>query len=153
MNKFLWVGLLCVLCMQCTDSKEAVETLPINNSWYRKYEPTFTIEANDTAAKDIFLMVRNNDDYPYSNIRFIVTLQKEKEKPITVDTLNFTLARPDGSWLGKGFGKVKESELLYKSKFSFPSTGKYTMTVAQAMRKDSLKGIEDIGYRIETSKP
>ena len=68
------------------------------------------------------------------------------------------MAAPDGSWLGTGFGDVKENKLWYKKNVRFTEPGEYEVRIKQAMRKngevdgiDNLKGITDVGFRIENS--
>jgi gliding motility-associated lipoprotein GldH len=70
------------------------------------------------------------------------------------------MAKPDGSWLGQGIGKVKENKLWYKENVQFFETGNYAITIAQAMRNNGnvegvtkLEGITDVGFSVEeTSK-
>ena len=40
-----------------------------------------------------------------------------------------------------------------KVNYKFPKNGGYSIGIIHAMRTDSLKGIEDIGVKIETAKP
>ena len=37
-----------------------------------------------------------------------------KSKKKTIDTLNYILAKPNGEWIGKGFGDTKETLFQYK---------------------------------------
>jgi gliding motility-associated lipoprotein GldH len=66
--------------------------------------------------------------------------------------LNYVLAKPNGEWLGTGFGDTKET-FFNINWIKFPGKGKYEIGLAQAMRNDNLPGIEDIGVKIETAKP
>ena len=56
----------------------------------------------DTLRKNIFLRLRNNNNYQYSNIFLIVSLTAGEEQ-ITNDTLEYLMASPEGKWLGEGF--------------------------------------------------
>ena len=126
----------------------------INGIWPKKAEQKFDFTISDAQnPKNIIFVVRNNNDYPYSNIRFIVNFTETKTKNVKVDTLNYILAKPDGAWIGKGFGDTKETLFQYKVNYKFPQNGAYSIGVIQAMRTDSLKGIEDLGLKIETAKP
>ena len=67
------------------------------------------------------------------------------------------MALPDGKWLGKGYGSLKENKLWYKENIVFPLQGVYTLKVAHAMRQNGtvegvseLEGIPDVGFQIET---
>lgn len=126
----------------------------LNGNWSKKAEQKFNFTISDAQnAKNIIFVVRNNNDYPYSNIRFIVNFTDDKTKNKKVDTLNYILAQPDGAWVGKGFGDTKETLFQYKVNHKFPQNGTYSIGIIQAMRTDTLKGIEDVGLKIETAKP
>jgi gliding motility-associated lipoprotein GldH len=117
----------------------------LNGDWNKKAEQKFDFKVNDAQhPKNIIFVVRNNNDYPYSNIRFIVNFQELKSKKKTIDTLNYILAKPNGEWIGKGFGDTKETLFQYKLNYKFPQNGDYSIGIIQAMRNDNLKGIEDI---------
>lgn len=138
----------------CNTSGEDVTMNPINNKWSKKAEQKFKIEITDPQnAKNIIFVVRNNNEYPYSNIRFIVNFKNPKSKAAQVDTLNYILAKPNGEWLGTGFGETKETLFQYKTNYKFPEKGTYEIGVIQAMRNDNLPGIEDLGIKVETAKP
>ncbi|MCD4665822.1 MAG: gliding motility lipoprotein GldH, partial [Bacteroidales bacterium] len=55
----------------------------------------------------------------------------------------------DGRWIGKGIGKIKENRILINRGVVFPIDGLYEINLEQAMREAELKGIADIGIRIE----
>lgn len=139
--------------LSCTDSAETVDMKRLDGSWPKNDEQKFSFSISDARnPKNIIFVVRNNNDYPYSNIRLIVKLNEGK-RVLNADTLNYILAQPDGTWLGKGFGDTKEIMFQYKLNYKFPRNAQYEIGVTQAMRADNLKGIEDIGVKIETLKP
>lgn len=126
----------------------------LNGIWDKKTQQKFDFKIDDAQnPKNIIIVVRNNNDYPYSNIRFIVNATDAQTKKKSVDTLNYVLAKPNGEWIGKGFGDTKETLFQYKLNYKFPKNGDYSIGIIQAMRTDQLKGIEDIGLKIETVKP
>lgn len=126
----------------------------VDNKWNKKSEQKFNLEVSDPQnPKNIIFVVRNNNEYPYSNIRFIVNFTDMQTKKKQTDTLNYVLAKPNGEWLGTGFGDTKETLFQYKLNYRFPTKGKYQIGLTQAMRNDILPGIEDIGVKIETAKP
>lgn len=126
----------------------------LNGIWDKKTQQKFDFKIDDAQnPKNIIIVVRNNNDYPYSNIRFIVNATDAQTKKKSVDTLNYVLAKPNGEWIGKGFGDTKETLFQYKLNYKFPKNGDYSIGIIQAMRVDQLKGIEDIGLKIETVKP
>ncbi|WP_124640327.1 MULTISPECIES: gliding motility lipoprotein GldH [Amniculibacterium] len=137
----------------CQSASEQVIVHAVDGTWDVKKTQNFDFEINDSQnPKNIIFVVRNNNDYPYSNIRFIVDLSDEKGKNKKIDTVNYVLAQPNGEWLGSGFGDTKEILFQYKLNYAFPKNGKYKMGIKQAMRMDKLPGIEDIGIKIEPAK-
>lgn len=153
MHRILGVMML-IFLVGCSTSGEDVIMNPINNKWSKKAEQKFKLEITDSQnPKNIIFVVRNNNDYPYSNIRFIVNFKNPKSKTAQVDTLNYILAKPNGEWLGTGFGETKETLFQYRTNYKFPEKGTYEIGVTQAMRNDDLPGIEDIGIKVETAKP
>lgn len=144
-----------VLFLSCQSSSEGEVIMnSVNNKWNKKSEQKFNLEISDLEhPKNIIFVVRNNNEYPYSNIRLIVNFTNLQNKKKETDTLNYVLAKPNGEWLGTGFGDTKETLFQYKLNYRFPAKGTYEIGLIQAMRNDVLPGIEDIGVKIETDKP
>lgn len=137
----------------CNASDENVIMNHVDNKWDKNIRQKFNLEIPDPEnPKNIIFVVRNNNDYPYSNIRFIVNLTHPKTRKTETDTLNYILAKPNGEWLGTGFGETKETLFQYKLNYKFPEKGSYEISVSQAMRNDYLPGIEDLGIKVETAK-
>ena len=67
----------------------------------------------------------------------------------STDTIEFYLADHRGQWLGTGMGAWKEMPVLYRQALRFPRSGTYTYTIRHGMRTDPLRGIHDIGMRVE----
>lgn len=154
MRKILGLFSLILLFSCNTSSNEEVNMNSVDNKWNKKSEQKFNLEVSDPQnPKNIIFVVRNNNNYPYSNIRFIVNFTDVQTKKKQTDTLNYILAKPNGKWLGTGFGDTKETLFQYKLNYRFPAKGKYEIGLIQAMRNDILPGIEDIGVKIETAKP
>ena len=153
-HKILGVFSVLVLFMGCNSASENVDIKSINGNWNKKTEQKFGFTVHDAQLpKNIIFVVRNNNEYPYSNIRFIVNFGEAKSNKKVTDTLNYVLAKPNGEWIGKGFGDTKETLFQYKINYKFPKNGDYQIGIIQAMRTDNLKGIEDIGVKIESVKP
>jgi gliding motility-associated lipoprotein GldH len=121
----------------------------------------FTFEQKDTINPyNLFLNVRNNNDYPFNNMYLIVSLKEPGKKPtIKIDTLEYQMADVDGTLLGEGFTDVKESKLWYLENYVFNRIGNYKVEVVQAVRATGevdgvaeLEGITELGLRIEKTK-
>ena len=129
-----------------------------NGAWNKDHTIEFSFSELDTLQQhDIFINLRNDQNYPYSNL-FLITELIDPNGDITKDTLEYEMALPDGTWLGKGYGNIKENKLWFKENVVFSSSGVYTLKVSHAMRKNGnvdglidLDGITDVGYEIVKS--
>lgn len=154
MPKTLLFVALCFLLIGCNNPSEEVIVNNLNGKWDKKAEQKFDFSITDAQhPKNIIFVVRNNNEYPYSNLRLIVHFSDLQTKAKITDTLNYVMAQPNGQWLGKGFGDTKEILFQYRTNYTFKENGRYSIGVIQAMRKDNLPGIEDLGIKIETAKP
>lgn len=122
--------------------------------WNKDSVLEFSFDIKDVhQPKDITFVIRNNGDYPYSNLFLFGKIMKDNQLlNAKTDTINYLLAYPNGEWIGKGFGEVKEIEVLYKRNYRFSQKGKYKILLQHGMRQKNLRGIEDIGIKIQDIK-
>lgn len=153
--KFLFLPILLASCGQ--GDKVFFEYQNLNNgNWAASDTIRFDLpKFNPEDNYNLFLNVRNDRDYPFSNL-FVITYLENPNGEIVIDTLEYEMAKPNGEWLGSGMGSVKESKLWYKEGMQFKDTGNYKISVRHAMRKngtvegiENLRGITDIGFEIE----
>jgi gliding motility-associated lipoprotein GldH len=144
---FLLAGIMFTSC----DSKNSYDTSQKikDSQWNRQNKLTFETKISDSLSLfDFYINVRNTTDYKFSNLfLFITTFSPGPMK--ARDTVECTLAGPDGKWRGSGFGKIKENRILLKKGMHFPRTGTYRFEIEQGMRTEELQGVSDIGIRIE----
>ncbi len=127
-----------------------------NGSWDKDNKISFDFVVNDTLAKqNLFINLRNNNDYEFSNL-FIITKLSFPSGEKIIDTLEYEMTDNSGRFLGSGFTEIKENKLFYKENIIFPKKGNYNILIEQAMRKNgeiegisSLKGVTEVGFRIE----
>ncbi|MGB3152032.1 MAG: gliding motility lipoprotein GldH [Maribacter sp.] len=128
--------------------------------WNKDDTLKFNFKELDTVQQHhVFINVRNDNNYPFSNL-FLITSLTTPEGEVMQDTLEYTMALPDGTWLGHGSGSIKENKLWYKENIVFSSSGVYTLEVMHAMRKNGnvtgiigLEGITDVGVEITKTTP
>lgn len=145
--------------MSCDKDRVFDEYKNINGSWKKTDTINFSFDQNDTIKPyNLFLNVRSNNDYPFNNLYLIVSLT-QPDNLVKTDTLEYLMANPDGSLMGEGFSDIKESKLWYQEGFVFNKKGKYNISISQAVREtgdingiQDLKGITDLGFRIEKTK-
>jgi gliding motility-associated lipoprotein GldH len=127
--------------------------------WKANEKVFFKFEVTDTISqKNLFINIRNNNDYEFSNL-YLISELSFPNGTVIVDTLQYEMADETGKFLGSGVTEVKDNKLFYKENKTFPVSGKYTFSVRHAMRKNGevnpieyLKGIQDIGLSIENLK-
>ena len=160
-TKFIGLVLFALLFLSCDEKQFFSEYSELDGTWKKSDTLRFEFQQTDTINPyHLFLNVRNNNDYPFNNLYLIVTMKEPGNAPsVKVDTLEYQMANPDGTLLGKGFSDVKESKLWYLENFRFKRVGKYNVEVVQAVREtgkvdgvSELKGITELGLRIEKIK-
>ncbi|MBC9794568.1 gliding motility lipoprotein GldH [Sinomicrobium weinanense] len=155
-RSFFWTG--CMFLLSCNSNNVYSDYQALHNAWDKDESVDFTFRPPDTVQPyNMFIHLRNDENYKFSNLFLIVNLNFPDGKVIA-DTLEYKMARPDGEWLGQGFTELKESKLWYKENVVFPASGNYTVAIKHAMRKvgevegvGELEGITDVG--IEIDKP
>ena len=156
---FLGITLLC-LFLSCDSNIVVSENRSLPNNWAKDEAIQFTLPELDSIQNyDVFINLRNSNEYPFNNIFLIVTMEFPHGKTL-VDTLEYKMAYPDGSWMGHGIGDVKENKLWYKENVTFFEKGNYNITITHAVRNNgdiegvsNLEGVTDVGYSIELAKP
>jgi gliding motility-associated lipoprotein GldH len=120
--------------------------------WHQDSVCHFEMLIDDSlSVNDFFINIRNNTDYPYSNLYLFVTTEFPNGHT-TRDTIECILAGKDGRWLGSGSGRIKENKIMLQKALRFPLRGVYDIYLEQAMREEILQGIEDIGFSVEISE-
>ena len=156
LNKLLLI--LVVICIISCDEKRVFdEYKTVGSAWNKDSIVSFKLPKLDANKKyNLFVNVRDNNDFPYNNLFLIVSLEQPNKK-VKVDTLEYQMAEPDGTLLGDGFTDVKENKLFYKQNESFSQKGDYKIKIQQAVRQTGkivgdkeLKGITEVGFRIES---
>ena len=156
MPRSLFTIVLLISMVSCSEGMVKSEFQATDSgSWAKEEAIEFTFSELDTIQKhDMFINVRNDNSFSYNNL-FLIAELNFPDGEIVTDTLEYEMASPDGTWLGKGYGSIKENKLWYKENIVFPASGVYTLRLAHAMRKngnvngvENLEGITDVGFEI-----
>lgn len=144
----------------CNNSIEFTQYKSLTNTaWKANESISFEFKVTDTISpKNLFINIRNNKEYAYSNLYVITELNFPKGNKV-IDTLHYEMADNTGKYLGEGFTDIKENKLFYKENKVFPEKGNYIFKIRHAMRKNGaispiefLEGLQDIGLSIEKSE-
>lgn len=158
-NSF-WIILFgCAFVCSCDSNRVFDEYKSVPNQWHKDSIISFNVIPPDSTNNyNLFVNLRNTNEYKYSNLFLIVEMDYPNGK-IQKDTLEYKMADPNGKLLGTGFTDVKENKLWYKGfnrPFVFNESGEYKIKIQHAMRQngqvngiENLEGITDIGFRIE----
>jgi len=151
---FIFLAISLVSC----DSKNVFdEYQSVPNQWHKDSIVSFSVTPPDLSSKhNLFVNLRNTNDYQFSNLFLIVEMNFPNGK-VLKDTLEYQMTKPNGEFLGEGFSDIKENKLWYKEGVVFTEEGDYKVNLQHAMRingevqgVETLEGITDIGFRIET---
>lgn len=141
--------------ISCDKKRVFDEYHSVGKAWHKDSIVSFDLPKIDTTKYyNLFLNIRDNDNYPFNNL-FVIVSMEEPGGITKVDTLEYQMAAADGTLLGEGFTDVKESKLIYKQRQQFKA-GPYKVHIRQAARQtgkvtgvQKLDGITEVGFRIE----
>jgi len=119
----------------------------------------YVFELSDTSFEskpyNLFVHLRNDNSYAFVNI-FLICSLKVADELVLQDTLEYAMAKPDGTWLGDGFTEVKESKLWWKEGIFIPESKPLVVEISHAMRNSgsiegitNLEGIVSVGLSVE----
>ena len=149
----LLLGGACLLAGCSADVVFQADVPVAGGAWAQEAKHSFAFDISDTVGThNVFIDVRHTGDYPYQDMYLFVDLE-DPQGEHSVDTVDLILADGTGRWLGRGVGFIKadrhDAHVLYRHRDRFPRTGRYTLTLEQAMRVDPLPGVIDVGVSIE----
>ena len=152
-SKIFIIAGIFFLLVSCTDNSIYKQNRRISDDgWHKDSVVQFVAKIADTANYfDIYITIRNKNDYPCQNL-FMFVQSISPQGNYIVDTLNFLLADDYGRWAGKSISRIWENDFLFRKNVKFASKGNYTFKISQGMRYDILDGISDVAINIEPAE-
>jgi len=149
-NKLIWLTFVTILSVSCTKSDVFFQFKTIApQGWSKDSVYNFDVPITDTLATyNVYVNIRNRGDYPYQNLWLFLSKTSPDSTQFS-DTIECYLADQRGKWLGSGIGSIMEMPVLYEQNVRFKTNGIYRYQIIHGMREDVLKGINDIGLRVE----
>jgi len=149
-KKFVYIALVTILMVSCGGNRLYDESVIIPGAkWDNQNVPYFDVTVDDTLADYAFyLNIRHLESYSYSNL-YVFMHTEFPNGNVTHDTIECTLAYPDGRWMGKGSGTMRSAKIMLNPCLRFPLSGVYRFEIEQAMREKELRGITDVGICFE----
>lgn len=125
---------------------EKYEELP-EESWNRYNVIEFTAPIPDSGLYKVTLNIRHTTDFEMANLWCFVTTRSHASQQLK-DTVNIKIAEPDGRWTGKG-GSIKSIEQPVNRNPVLLPRGEVRFRIEQGMRIEEMKGVKNVGLRIE----
>lgn len=123
-----------------------------DNLWDTDDIKQFDVPIQDTLhAFDVFIMLRNNGQYPWRNIHMFVSTTSPLQQQVK-DSVEYYLADEMGKWKGSGWGNIFTHRLPYRLNVKFPYKGIYRFEIQHGMRNEELPGIMDVGILVKRHK-
>ncbi len=140
---------LCIF-ISCDPKRIFEEYKPVESKgWHKDSVMVFSVDLQDTyGLYNMYLNVRNRGTYPNRNIWLSISTHFPDGR-LRTDTVEILLADPSGRWKGSGIGDLFDNQILYRKDMKLPVRGEYQFVIKQAMRPLRLKGIQDVGMRLE----
>ena len=142
-------SLLVLFLTSCGHHGFEQRTIIPEAKWAVENRVPFDVTVNDTVGIYAFGMtLRHMENYRYSNL-YVFLHTTLPNGNVMCDTIQCLLAAPDGRWVGRGSGSMRDLRITLNPAMRFPLAGTYHFEIEQAMREPVLKGIADVGLFIE----
>lgn len=134
----------------CTERAFYQSTLqPSEETWTYDEPLSFEFPIEDTLARyDFFLDVQHSTDYPFQNLYVKIITEHPQTTP-QEDIVSLELANELGLWQGKCANEKCKVRIQLQTNARFNEIGDYALRFNQYTRTDSLKGVMEIGLRIQ----
>ena len=151
---FFYLLLLALLFTQCSPSYVFEKEYDIANaSWTYADTLDFDIHIEDTTALyNLYLDIEHAFNYSFQNIYIQIRTSYPSGKQLK-ELLPIDFADKTGKWYGKCNSEWCQLRVNIQQKAFFNKKGKYVITLEQYMRKQELKGIKKIAFRMEEVVP
>ena len=143
------------LIFACSKPPFFMDYQDFDGHWPALKKVVFDIDAPSDQPVNMMIYIRNNRQYPFSNL-FLIARLKTGDSLLLCDTLEYAMANEQGQWLGKGFLEVKESKLWWKENYELPTADNLNVQLEHALRfngseqgMDPLLGIVGVGFAVE----
>lgn len=142
--------MMVILAASCGQKDFYLHNVPIEKGiWPADRYYRFDVPVKDTTGSyNIYLQVRNDGRYSYSNLWLFIRTNSPTGASLR-DTVECRLANEQGRWEGRGSGGRFSLEIPLRYRVRFPNPGTYIFEIDQGMRDKELKYITDLGLRIE----
>lgn len=154
MRRFLvLISLLVVFSCDFSRINEQQVDFP-EKAWLIQEKPQFEFEIKDhTQNYNLYYTVRNSLDFPFSRIFVNCALTDSTNTQLHKDLLSaYLFDQKTGEPFGNSsIGDLFDHRFPIATNYHFEKPGKYTITLEQFNRLDTLNGVLAVGIRVETA--
>jgi len=152
-NKAVVIVFFSAILFSCNNSVFEEKKDFKNEYWLWKEPISFSFTIDDADQKyDLSFFVRNSIDYEFQNLYIQYYLEDSIGNILTDKLHNIIVFDPKtGKPLGNGVGDIYNIEKTFLPGFKFAKAGEYRLRLDQYMRRDTLKNIQAIGFKIVES--
>lgn len=154
MRRFLVLMPLLVL-FSCDSSRIYEQQVDFpDKAWLVQNKPQFEFEIKDhTQNYNLYYTVRNSLDFPFSRIFVNYSLVDSTNTQLRKELLSaYLFDQKSGEPFGNSsIGDLFDHRFPIVANYHFDKPGKYTITLEQFNRLDTLKGVLAVGIRVEAA--
>jgi gliding motility-associated lipoprotein GldH len=139
--------------VSCQSDVTYAESQSISNAWSDTDTLMFSPVIEEVnAAQDLYLWVRHDKKYKYSNVW--VRVESELDLDGDADSngagrlFEIKLADKTGKWLGTCSQSMCTAKLLIKSGLTVTEKKSFKLSVVQYMREENLANVKDVGVEL-----
>jgi gliding motility-associated lipoprotein GldH len=154
-SSLIFLFMLAFILSACGDTIFFRQDKILANGWPSNDKINFNIGDTIISKSNVYIHLRNNYEYPFSNVFLIINLRKN-QKLLESDTVEYIMADPSGKWLGSGFGEVIDNRLWWKENWLPEEADSLLVEIYQANRingrekaEENLAGVLSVGLSIE----
>lgn len=150
--KYLFILVVFISFTSCDSSRVYEDYNDMEEAfWHLDSIQTFDFKIDDTTRSyNLLGTFRNGSSYPFYNLYFQYTLQDSTGNILKKELKEVDLFEPKtGQPLGSGLGDLFDHSFVLEENYKFESSGTYSLSFEQYMRRDTLPFILSIGARVE----
>lgn len=150
-NKIWLLQAVLLMAAACNENTvyHSYQSIP-SEGWKKGDTLFFDVAISDSLQPlQLSAEIRNKNNYAYRNLYLSVSHNLKDSTVWKTDTLQLILADKEGKWKGTGWGSLFLSTLPIAS-ITVQHPGHYTFKVTHQMQDELLKGINDIGIKLQS---
>lgn len=151
MDRFVYSLLFILISavLSCThiEVKERIADIP-RHEWRKNVPAVVELDIADTAAYQLYLLVRHTQQYRYNNLVARISVKDTANRPVTSFRVNASLVTPSGKWAGNNIDDLYDHRIRLNTDVPLKKN-RYRFTISQLMKDDPLLFILNAGIAVK----